>query len=86
MSQNRYEILKNLHDTDGKLAYMLEVFGDTLAQREGYKELNGMDAIHFYLVHKMKWIPSQARAMSASDLRFVLTEEMSGWTAPPEAR
>ncbi|WP_395066517.1 hypothetical protein [Paraburkholderia silvatlantica] len=86
MSKERYDIWKKLHDAEGKLAYMLAVFGDTLAEREGYKELDGMDAVHFYVVHKMKWAPAQVRAMSAADLRFVLTEEMSGWTAPVEAR
>ncbi|CAE6760768.1 hypothetical protein G2912_13955 [Paraburkholderia aspalathi] len=86
MNKERYKILQNLHDAEGKLAYMLAVFGDTLAKREGYKELDGMAAIHFYIVHKFKWLPSQVKSMSAEDLRFVLSEEMSGWTAPAEAR
>jgi hypothetical protein len=86
MSKKRYELLKELHQTEGSLAYMLAVFGDTLAEREGYKDLQGMDAIHFYVVQKFKWPPAQVRAMSAQDLRFVLTEEMSGWTAPVDAR
>lgn len=86
MSKERYEILKRLNEAEGNLAYMLAVFGDTLAEREGYKDLEGMEAIHFYVVHKFKWFPAQVRAMSAVDLRFVLTEEMSGWTAPTDAR
>lgn len=86
MNKERYKILQHLHDAEGKLTYMLAVFGDTLAKREGYKELDGMGAIHFYIVHKFKWLPSQVKSMSAEDLRFVLSEEMSGWTAPPEAR
>ena len=65
---------------------MLDVFGDTLAKREGYKSLQGMDAIHFYLVHKFRWLPREVRSMSAEDIRFVLTEEMDGWSAPKAAR
>ncbi|NOK56666.1 hypothetical protein [Burkholderia thailandensis] len=86
MKKERYEILKRLHEADGGLAYMLAVFGDTLAKREGYKELEGMEAVYFYIVHKFKWPPAQVRGMSASDLRFILTEEMSGWKAPVAAR
>ncbi|MEL4241167.1 hypothetical protein [Shewanella xiamenensis] len=75
-----------LHEALGKMAYHLDVFGDTLAKREGYKELFGIDAIHFYLCHKFHWQPAQVRAMSYEDLRFLLSEEMHGWTVPKEAR
>lgn len=84
-TKEQYEISKRLHSTEGDLAYLLDVFGDHLAQREGYQSVDGMDAIHLYLVHKFNWQPAQVRAMSASDLRFVLLEEMHGWTAPKEA-
>jgi len=85
-SQQRYKILKQKYATQGNLAYFLELFGNFLAEREGYKELDGMEAIYFYLVCKFRWMPKDVRAMSFDDIRFVLSEEMVNWTAPPESR
>lgn len=85
-SQQRYKILKQKYAAQGNLAYYIELFGNFLAEREGYKELDGMEAIYFYLVHKFHWMPKDVRSMSFDDLRFVLSEEMVNWTAPPESR
>ncbi len=85
-SQQRYKILKQKYATQGNLAYFLELFGNFLAEREGYKELDGMEAIYFYLVHKFRWMPKDVRSMSFEDIRFMLSEEMVDWTAPPESR
>lgn len=84
-TKEQYEAARRLAAAEGDLAYLLDVFGDTLAERHGYKSLEGMDAVHFFIVHKFNWTPAQVRAMSASDLRFLLLEEMQGWTAPKEA-
>ena len=86
MDKERYEILYNLHSAQGDSAYLLEVFGDTLAKNEGYKSLRGMEAVHYYLIRKFSWLPRDVRSMSVEDLRFVLTEDMEGWTAPKAAR
>lgn len=86
MSRERYEVLYRLHAAQGQLAYSLAVFGDTLAQREGYRsDLAGIEAIHYYLVHKFGWTPSQVRGMSYEDLRFVLSEDMYHFRLPAEA-
>ncbi|ERB65546.1 hypothetical protein N779_09515 [Vibrio coralliilyticus OCN008] len=84
-SKKHYEIVKKLHKTTAELDYSLEVFGDELAEREGYKELDGIEAIHFYLVHKFSWLPSVVKSMSYEDIRFVLSEEMHGWVLPKDA-
>jgi hypothetical protein len=76
---------RELHRTQGELNYFLELFGDDLAKRKGYKDHKGMEAIYFYLVEKYHWPPSQVRGMSHDDLRFVLGEEMHGWTVPKDA-
>jgi len=83
---DHYKIIKRLHAAEGESAYCLDVFGDHIAERENYKELQGIEAIQFYLVTKFHWLPSQVRCMSHEDMRFVLTEEMSGWTLPKDAR
>lgn len=80
-----YENQRRLHEALGNLAYSLTVFGDTLAEREGYRSVDGIDAVHLYLVRKHNWLPKDVRSMSFEDLRFVLSEEMQGWTLPPEA-
>ncbi|WP_425318438.1 hypothetical protein [Pseudomonas nitroreducens] len=86
MSKERYEILHRLYDSQGKLTYTLAVFGDKIAKREGYRSgLDGMDAVHFYLVHKFGWPPAQVRGMNAEDISFVLQEEMHGFTLPKAA-
>lgn len=80
------EIRHQNHYWKGYADYALEVFGDTLKKREGWKsDLMGLDAIHYYLVEKHHWLPSVVRAMSLEDLRFALTEEMHGWTLPKDA-
>lgn len=85
-SQQRYKVLKQKYAAQGNLAYYLELFGNSLAEREGYKQLDGMEAIFFYLVNKFHWMPKDVRSMSFEDIRFVLSEEMVDWTAPPESR
>ena len=84
-NKNQYEQVKSAYEAKGNIAYLLDVFGDTIAEREGYKAVDGIEAVHFYIVHKFKWLPSVVRSMSADDLLFLLTEEMHGWTAPREA-
>ena len=71
--------------SSGKLNYHLHRFGEHIAKREKYKRHTGIDAIHFYLIQKHHWLPFQVRSMSDEDLRFVLTEEMHGWTLPKDA-
>lgn len=82
----RYANLKRLYEAEGGLNYALAVFGDHIAKREGYKSVDGIDAVCFYLVTKYHWLPSQVHGMSHEDLRFVLSEEMSDWTLPKAAR
>lgn len=84
--RDRYETLKRLREAEAGAYYALTVFGDHIAKREDYTTVDGLEAVHLYLVTKHHWLPSQVRAMSFDDLQFVLTEEMSGWTLPAEAR
>lgn len=84
--QQRYATLKRLHEANSNLAYLLEVFGDTLAKREGYEDLDGMEAIYLYLINKHHWLPRDVRAMHHEDLRLALHQEMQDWTLPPAAR
>ncbi|MGD1472049.1 hypothetical protein ACP6H4_22290 [Vibrio harveyi] len=81
----QYHKRRQVYKVDTDLAFSLDVFGDFLAEREGYKSLKGMDAVYFYLVHKFHWLPSVVKSMTINDLRFVLSEERHGWTMPKDA-
>ena len=87
-SKEHYEVMQKMYDAEGRLAHGLDIFGDEIAKREGYKDssLSGMEAVYFYLIHKFHWLPYQVRSMKPEDIRFVLTEEMQGWTLPVDAR
>lgn len=85
LDRKRYEVWRKLHHSSADLNYSLEVFGDYIAKREGYHDIGGFEAIHFYLIHKFRWMPHQVRAMSFEDLRFVLHEELATWSLPKDA-
>ncbi|TAA42497.1 hypothetical protein [Pseudoxanthomonas winnipegensis] len=72
-----------LHQATGALDFLLELFGDELGKRHKWKnDLRGIEAVWYYLMQKHHWTPAQLRTMTHADLRFALTEEMHGWTAP----
>lgn len=85
-SKDHLASVRKLYDAEAGLNYSLDVFGDSLAEREGYTSVDGMEAIHLYLVRKYHWLPRDVRSMTLEDIRFVLTEELADWTLPPEAR
>lgn len=74
---------KILH-TRANIAFLIECFGDFIAQREGYKNTEGLEAIHIYLINKHHWLPREVRTMSWEDLELALHPEMQTWT-PSEA-
>ncbi|ARR57208.1 hypothetical protein HY78_15650 [Rhizorhabdus wittichii DC-6] len=80
------EATARVHHTTGALNFCLEMFGNELAKREGYREYKAMDAIYFYLMMKHGWLPRDVRSMSFEDLRFALGEEMHGWALPKHLR
>ena len=61
-----------LQATSTQTVYLL---GDKLAQREGYSNLSGLNAVYYYLIQKHNWLPSQVKAMNIEDLSFCLEEE-----------
>ena len=83
MSDDRNEIRKRLHAAEGELNYHLECFGDQLAKKSGYKDVDGMAAIWLYLIKTYHWTPAYVKAMNPEDIRFVLSQEMAGFTKPP---
>jgi len=85
MSNEMNQIRQRYHQAQGALNVALEIFGDGLAKKHKWKDLDGLPAIHYYLMQKHHWTPSQLRDMSHDDLRFALHEELQGWTLPKGA-
>lgn len=85
-TKERFENLRAIHGAEARIAYLLEVFGFELAKREGYKDLDGMDAVHLYLIRKYHWLPRDVRSMSYKDIELVLTVELQEWSMPQAAR
>lgn len=73
---------RELHRSQGELDFLLEVFGDQLAEEKGYKDLDGIEALRYYLMQKHHWLPRDVRSLSYEDIRFALHSELQGWTAP----
>jgi hypothetical protein len=67
--------------TEAHLNYYLDLFGDHIAEREGYRSLSGMNAVHFYIIHTFRWLPKDVKSMSLEDVRLVLTQEMDEYHA-----
>lgn len=87
MTRERYQIRWKLQHTIAEMNYLLECFGDYLAQENDYpKGIDGFDAVYLYLANKHHWTIEQCRSMSKEDIRLVLSEEMKGWTVPLDAR
>lgn len=84
-SRDHFEATYQLLHAEADLAYMLDVFGDKLAEQHQLGDLYGMDAVHLYLVNKHGWTPAQVRDMSSEDKRLALSEEMKEFTCPQEA-
>ena len=80
------DIRAQIHHSSGALHFTLEMFGDHIANREGYKAHDGLDAVRFYIINKHGWLPRDVITMNLDELRFLLEEEMHGWTLPVEAR
>ncbi len=87
MSREHYKARWNLHRAIADLNYSLECFGDYLAQEHSYpSEIEGFEAVYLYLCNKHNWTIAQCRLMDKEDIRLALSQEMKGWTLPPEAR
>ena len=86
IDKDRADNLKHLHQAIGNMNYLLEVFGHELADKQGWRDIDGMEAIWLYVINKHHWLPRDVRSMTPDDLRLVLHQEMQGWTAPPAAR
>lgn len=85
MSKQTYGIWRRTAEVNGMSEYNLRVFGNTLAEREGYQAHEGIEAVHFYLCTTYGWVPSVVRSLSLDDMMFLLAEEMHDWKMPSDA-
>ncbi len=83
-SKEMYEATYRLFMAEAGLKYSLTVFADHLGDREGYKGLDGMENIYYYLCQKHNYLPAQVRDMSYEEISLLLSQEMQGWGIPKE--
>ncbi len=82
-----YESTRRLLQAEADLALLLHAFGDSLSDRDGFPSgLMGIEAVHFLLIQKYKWLPRDVKSMSSEDMRLALEDEMENWTPPSEAK
>jgi len=86
MNKAQFENVQRLHVAEGNLTALLEAFGSDLAEKEGYMDVGGLEAVHVYLIRKYGWLPRDVVTMRPSELRLALHVEMQGWTLRPELR
>jgi hypothetical protein len=82
-ARRQFKVILREHTAMAEHLASIEAFGNELARRMDYKAHRGIDAVHYYLVAKHNWLPSQVQHLSAKDLTFLLAEEMAGWLLPP---
>lgn len=86
MAEKSYDQIRaDLHQEMGKLNYLLEKFGDYLAKQNGYKDIDGIEAVQFFLMEKHHWTPATVKTMSLEDTRWAMTQEMAGWSVNKRA-
>ena len=66
---------EKLMHAEADLKYALSRRGTQLAEQEGYKDLDGLDAIRYYLMQKHNWLPAQVKALNFDDLYFAMSQE-----------
>lgn len=75
MTTNYQEIAKSEARLESVIVEKLHEIGHTIASLKNYKNVDGVDAIRYYLMEKHHWLPSQVKAMSFEDLDFCILEE-----------
>lgn len=86
MDKERLDVNRKLYAAEAGLNAHLVAFGSTLAEREGIKGADGLEAVHIYLIRRYGWLPRDVTTMSLNDLRLALHVEMQGWTLPATLR
>lgn len=86
MNKEQFQLAQRVHQAEANLTSLLEAFGSTLAEQEKYIDIDGIEAVHLYLIRRYGWLPRDVTTMRPAELRLALHVEMQGWTLPPELR
>ena len=76
----QFLLYKRLHEAfDG---WSLDIYGETIREKNHWDVKNCRDAINLYLITKYSWTVDYCRALSDDALSLVLAEELKAWTIP----
>ena len=75
IQESRKEHAESVGRTEAQNLRLLQLKGDQLAEREDYRDTDGIEAVHLYLVRTHHWKPAEVRAMTLEDMDFALSEE-----------
>jgi hypothetical protein len=65
----------HLRQLEAELFSHLENLGDRIAEDNHYDDLDGIEAVQYFLMEKHHWTPAQVKSMSWDDLRFAMSQE-----------
>lgn len=79
------DMRRRMHLLEAQALLHISMLGDLIAERECY-DVDGLEAIAFFLFETYGVKPVQVGLLSADTLRLLLNKEMKGWTVPPKSR
>jgi hypothetical protein len=74
-SARKDEATQQLLHIEADLIFFLHKLGDSIAKKKGYKDLDGLDAIRYFLIQKHNWTPSQVKSMNYEDLQLAMSQD-----------
>ena len=84
MSQDEYfESGSRYYQANAEQNHALDRRGERIAEKNGWIQISGIEAVKYYLMQKHHWTPAQLDAMSIEQLRFAMRFDTAGEPPTP---
>ncbi len=80
------ELRARKHRANADLLAAWEDRGDRIAVAMGYEGLDGLEAVHRYLVDKHHWLPRDVRGLTTDDFEMLFAGDPVGKQRPRNSR
>lgn len=67
-----HEVTRRAYAAEADMKACIAAKGDALSQKMGYGDLDGLNAIHRYLIDKYHWLPRDVRALTVDELQMLI--------------